>query len=59
MTCFLSSVDAKNKKVAMSEEYLRPFMLDKKQQTWTGFPSDYVFLVSARSETVSLASLEK
>jgi len=45
--------------VALGEEYQRPFMLDKKQQTWTGFPLDYVFLVSARSETVSLASLRE
>ena len=44
--------------VALGEEYQRPFMLDKKQQMWTGFPLDYVFLVSARSETVSLASLQ-
>jgi len=45
--------------LAAGEEYPRPFMLDKRNQKWLSLPSDYVFIVSARSETVSLASLRE
>lgn len=43
--------------LGLGESYQRPFLPAQREQTWTGLPADYLFLVSARSESIHLASL--